>query len=500
MPTNSYDLIVIGDDLAGLIAATLCARRGMRVLILGHGARSPSYQLGPYKLPVMPLPLAGLSSPAVKRVLDELHLGHTLKRKLHERPVSFQFVAPDIRLDIGADDHLLASELGRELSQADSALTACTHAAELARHLDAVLGASSEFPPTGFWKRREVGKSGHRIADEAAEWLRTIESSDILSALFGLPAIMSTHGAPDTLSALARARAFQLWRAGIPRLHGDWEALGELFMDKLGQGNGETRDARAAELIVRWGRVSGVKLESGEELGASFVIAALPVEKLLPLMDKKPPKRLTECMEGMSIAGYRYTLNMVVDQAGVPEGMSSPVLITADPKQPAMGDNAVAIYLDAPDDEARVAVTVSAICPVPEGGQSLDDAFADLRVRLRERIEMVMPFFSEHVLVAHAPHEAAPPEGLPEGTEVELGPGFPLPPSPVWKSSLDGALDISAVPYTLGIKHLAVASHQVLPQLGLEGAFTAGWCAAKLACDTLGKKRDYLKDEVIASG
>ena len=32
-------------------------------------------------------------------------------------------------------------------------------------------------------------------------------------------------------------------------------------------------------------------------------------------------------------------------------------------------------------------------------------------LRIMRVLEMVMPFFSQHVLVAHAPHEAALPEG-----------------------------------------------------------------------------------------
>jgi hypothetical protein len=496
MPTNSYDLIVIGNDFAGLVAATLCAKRGMRVLILDHGGRPPSYQIGPHRLPVDPLPLCGMSSPAIKRVLAELHLGHTLKRKLDERPISFQFVAPDMRLDISADDHALASELRREFADPDRVLAACARASELGGALDAVLGTDSEFPPKGFWKRRELDRNASRIGADAGEWLAELEDRGALAALTGLPALMGAHADSDSLSPVARARSFHLWRQGTPRIRGDWDSLREIFLDRLTKGNGETREGRVAELTFRWGRVSGVRLDSGEELGAGHVIAALPVDQLVPLVEKKAPKRLLQCAEAMTVSGYRYTLNLVVDESGVPEGMSSPVLITADPDKPLVGDNAVAIYLDAPDHEARVAVSVSTICPLPAEGQKLDDVFADLRVRLRERIEMVMPFFSEHVLVAHSPHEAAPPEGM----NVELGTAMPVPPSPVWSHSLEAALGVSALPYSVGLKHLTIASSQILPQLGLEGSFAAGWYAARMACDDAGKKRDYLKDEVIASG
>jgi hypothetical protein len=49
----------------------------------------------------------------------------------------------------------------------------------------------------------------------------------------------------------------------------------------------------------------------------------------------------------------------------------------------------------------------------------------------------------------------------------------------------------------VGVKNLTTASSQNLPGLGLEGDFAAGWCAARLVCTAAGKKKDYLKDEVL---
>lgn len=493
MPTNSYDLIVVGDDFAGLVAGALCARRGMRVLLLSHGGRPTWYHLGPYRLPVEPLCLPGLSSPIVQRVLDELHLTHNLKRKLLQQAAGFQFVAPDVRLDVAGDEHLLMTELERELPDAALAAQACAGAAAVAQHFDPVLATDGEFPPMGFWKRREVGRNAVRLAEEAEAWLAGFADAPVVRALAALPAILGTRAGGEALSPAALARSFHLWRTGAPRLHGDWDTLHEMLLEKLAKSSGETRSARVAEITFNWGRVNGVRLESGEELGASQVIAALPLSQLMPLVERKMPKRLAQCADAISVAGYRYNLNLVVDESGVPEGMSSPLLLAGEPGAALTNDNAVGIYLDAPDDEGRVTVTVSAVCPVPGEGESLERAFADLRARLRARIDMVMPFLAEHILVAHSPQEATPPEGLDAAVR-----GMPVEPLPVWASSMEAALGVSAIPYTVGLKHLTIASSQVLPQLGLEGSFAAGWSAAKLACDGTGKKREYR--EVLASG
>lgn len=495
MPTNSYDLIVLGDDFPGLVAGTLCARRGMRVLLAPTGHRQLSYSLGNHRLPVYALPFIGMSSPAIKRVLEELHFDHLLKRKLRQPRPAFQLVSPDARIDVIADEEALARELIRELPGAPEAAATCEGASSIARFLDPVLGEDVTFPPAGFWERREVSRSAIRLDEEAEEWFASIDQDPMVRALLEAPAVLGTCSAPDALSAQNRARSFELWRQGTPRLGGDWQALNDLFLEKLTSHSGEVRAAAVEEILFSWGKAVGVRLDTGEELGAEHIIAALPVADLMALTESKRPKRLAQCAEKIAPAGYRYTLNFLVAQAGIPEGMASTVLVVGDPEQPLEGANAFAIFLDEADADAQVVVTVEAMCPAPADDDQLDDALADLRVGLRQQIELVMPFFSEHVLLAHSPHEAVPAEGGHADLELDS----PIPPQPVWKSSLESYLGVSAVPYMVGVKHLTVASTQVLPGLGLEGDFAAGWCAAKIACAAAGKKRDVSRDDLLAT-
>jgi hypothetical protein len=106
-----------------------------------------------------------------------------------------------------------------------------------------------------------------------------------------------------------------------------------------------------------------------------------------------------------------------------------------------------------------------------------------------------MPFVSDHVLLAHSPNEDVPAEGV-EGA-LELA--DVIAPPPLWTSTLESHMGLSAVPYDIGIKRLTVASSQVLPGLGLEGDFATGWSAAKIATAAAGKKRDVAKDELLAA-
>ena len=72
MDTNFYDVIVCGAELAGVVAAALLGRRGMRVLLLGHDLQRPSFDAGPITLSRGPALLPSPDSPALDRVLKEL--------------------------------------------------------------------------------------------------------------------------------------------------------------------------------------------------------------------------------------------------------------------------------------------------------------------------------------------------------------------------------------------------------------------------------------------
>jgi flavin-dependent dehydrogenase len=78
--TNHYDLIVLGADVAGLVAAALVARRGKRVLVLPHGPVEGVYRLAGRVLPYEVAPVVHLGTPPCERVLHELGLVQQMRR------------------------------------------------------------------------------------------------------------------------------------------------------------------------------------------------------------------------------------------------------------------------------------------------------------------------------------------------------------------------------------------------------------------------------------
>src|SRR5262245_64019080 len=106
--------------------------------------RPARYLLGPHKLPVEPSSWPTVAGPAGERVLKELHAELAMRRKLREPKIAAQLVAPELRIDLGADR--LASELDREVGAAAADwLARWERCGEIAHAFDPVLGGEHAF-------------------------------------------------------------------------------------------------------------------------------------------------------------------------------------------------------------------------------------------------------------------------------------------------------------------------------------------------------------------
>ncbi len=500
MPTNSYDLVVLGDDLAALVCATLCVRRGMRTLVLGDD-RPARYTLGPHKLPIEPSLWPVLPGSPGERVLKELHAELALRRKLREPRIAAQLVTPDLRIDLGSDR--IATELARELGDAasEAMLAHWAKAGDIARLVDPLLSSEHAFPGVGFFERREVARLSELATDAANTWWTELQADPRGPIWRHLAAIALRH--PSAPPAAA-ARAIDAWRSGPPALRGDGDAIRELFVEKLTTAGGELRAGKVTEIAMSWGKVSGLTLASGDDIGAAQIVSSRPPSELAELLGKKAPKRLSELAESISLVGYRYTLNVVLDEAGIPEHMAPTVAVIAQPDKDAIGDASFSIHLSETDDAGRVVATIAAVLAVdgPIEPERLAPKCMALRAGLWKRFGDVMPFFERHLVLAHSPFEATPPQ-VPGGRgSYDVPRNLPLTMAPVWKGQLTTPVDQvagAAMAYQTGLKNLTLTGDQILPALGIEGALASGWSAAKVACAIAGKKKDYLRDELVGA-
>lgn len=481
MPTSSYDVVVIGDDLAGLVAAALCARRGLRVLrLVGTGGRE-DYLVGDHHLPITPRPFLARTGVPFSRIAEELQIDHDLKRQLGAEDLRVQLVGPDCRIDLTATEARLAKAFDRELGSDDGG--AMAQVTPLSSLVDDLFRGAAVFPPVGFWKRREAGKLTHALDEATTAFARLRAERPALYALLETMAALDAGASGATPLAIARTAA--LIRNGIPAAPRALTTACKLIEEKFAHHGGETSAKTPRHFEVSWNKITTIELDSGDTIGTQQVIWAMPLEHGVKLFDDKRAQKFGEAAAPIDIAGYDYTLNLVVDQAAIPEGMAPLVYVRRDLDAPCEGDNAFAIHLAAADDAGRITVSLSAriaTADVAPGPREL----AQLRGRLIDRIEEVMPFLAAHVEERHSPYEDS--AGQTSRPVAELRPRY--------RPDGESLLGVAGVPYQLGLKNLVVASSQSLPGLGLEGHFVAGFAASELV--TGATKKRGLRDDVVS--
>src|SRR3982751_1802318 len=149
MDTNFYDVIVCGAEFAGVVAAALLGRRGLRVLLVGHDLQRPSFEAGGITLSRGPALLPSPDAPAVARVLKELSLVQVIRRRA--QPVAgFQVTLPGHRFDVTGDAAALGRELQREWPQERASIEEAIRALDgIGAQLDPLMATEMTIPPDG---------------------------------------------------------------------------------------------------------------------------------------------------------------------------------------------------------------------------------------------------------------------------------------------------------------------------------------------------------------
>ncbi len=156
-----YDVLVLGAQLSGTIAACLLAKRGYRVLHVDTEGLGATYEDKGYQLPWAPALIPSLKQmPQAEAALEELGVAVHFNRALDAMESELQLLFPRHRLDFPADRTRRAAEIGREFAASKAQILAALDAASArAEQADAFFRQQLPLPPGGFFERRAVKKA-----------------------------------------------------------------------------------------------------------------------------------------------------------------------------------------------------------------------------------------------------------------------------------------------------------------------------------------------------
>ncbi len=487
-----YDAIVVGGGLGGLVGAALLAKRGFRVLALGHEDHAPSYEIvtpdqGSLELPRAPFNFLAARSPIARRIFAELAIHQPFRRVAESFDPAFQVALPGHRFEMAIDRSALAREIEREFPEVRRPIDDLT--ARLAREMEAIDAALTNdlvLPPDTFFERREVsGAISHLAPLEGTDLLAALPEAHPFRLCAHAPLRFADAMDPDLTHGVRFVRALGAWSTGGAGLTGGLAALRKIVLDSFRSHGGELREReKIDQILVERSAVSGVRLAaSGEDVGATHVILGGNVAQYVRMLpDRRPFESLFESAGEPVVRYYRFTMNVLVAQAGLPMGLARDLFVVRDPDRPLAGANLLHVEVAPPSAAPRRLLTVEALLPrrgVEDTPGYLDTIREDLLATLGEFV----PFLGEHAELVDSPHDGRPAQDVKRGEVIDPPAKWARGPSSmevVHGFPITSTLGIAALPIRTPLKSLLLLGEQNVPGLGIEGTLAAAWAVARI--------------------
>lgn len=500
MSSRFYDAVVLGRSLGALTVAALLARRDFRVLVLGQGARAPSYRFEQRPLGRRTFTLLFGASPLWRRVLTELAQSPQWKRRAEPIDPMFAVLGPNHRFELPPDVEIFAREVEREFPEVrqivDELYTAIATANAA---VDGTFEHDGVWPPGTLWERLGTGHAASSLPFERGErapaLLAKFPTGHPYRDIASVPVAFATNlgVAMPELPALAFARLHGAWTRGILALGGGEDELSDFLVERI-EAHGGTclLERRAESLTIRQGKAVGVVLDGAEEpTGASVVVSAESGEKLAELSNGAGVTRAAERdWPRLSPEAGRFVVSLVVRRALLPESLPAESFVLPpgsrpDPRRPIVrlqkrvretwGD------VRGPRD-GEATLVAECLLPVRSSLTVLEARHAVL-----ETLRSTFPFLDEHTLLVDSVHDGLPLLDFSTGTRrevdrlhvTETSPGRE-PMERLWSVDPPGFLGLSGEPVRGPIPNTFLVGPTVLPALGQEGELLAAWSVARL--------------------
>jgi phytoene dehydrogenase-like protein len=329
----SFDHVVVGRGVNGLVAAAMLSKQGPRVALLeradhvGGCMYSAEATMPGFTHDVMAatfvLFLTGPANAALGKDLARhgLEFCHTPKPTAVLRPNGASAILTmDRAANVAAFNSLSAGDGDQHKADVRSVETN-------APLLFALLGEDLWSMRTGSVLAREAWRRGPRRLVEylggalapARSWLETGYGSPEIQALYAPWTLHCGLSPEDAYSAqMGKVVAFSLEAAGAPIVKGGAGRAAQAFRALIEENGGVVRTgAEAKQIIVNDGRASGVKLSSGEEVLAtkSVIASVAPGQLYGSLLGRNSPAPHREAARRFRHGRGDFQLHYALDRA-----------------------------------------------------------------------------------------------------------------------------------------------------------------------------------------
>lgn len=471
-------------DVGPVAAGALLAKRGFRVLVLGQQALSNNYACFDFDFIRKPFLLTSAASPIVRRFLGELGIGQAFQQVVSIPSPAYQVVLPHARINVYRDPEQTQREIARELPHAAQQFDdVISHIGPLNGEIDKLMANDLVIPPETFMEKREFTRAEvqNPFRTGALDHLPWPPNPDpSLSDFLEAPLRFETAGA-SPLSPLVRARQMGSWLYDSQAVRGGRSGIIDLFLDVIANWGGDRHpQMRASEIIVKRGRVTGVRISGREEItGCQVILTDAPLPKLAAAISPTAwSKRFHERIDACTDPPLGYAVNLGVDADIIPAGLANTAFAVFGT---GLFDQLLRIEKTPQKDKTLAGLNVSCIVP-PDRQEAIQTGA--VRDAMLDRMRQLLPFLDTHLRVIHSPFDGFGPIDL-TGSPAGAAPAIPHPEEiPLWQlqpPEAGGALGLEIGTHRTGIKGLVLSGTRVISGLGIEGELIAAWGAARIA-------------------
>lgn len=417
MTARHYDVVVLGRSVGALLAASLLAKRELKVLVLGQREKAPVYSVLGTPLLRRTFTLLAATSPVFRRTLAELAQTQRFRRRTAPENPMFSFLAPGFRFEIPPDIELFTREIEREFPEIQQVIAEIYGViSESNAKADAVFEKAAIWPPATFWEKMETGRYAAQLptgdsSDSVHELPFRLPASHPYRDILELPALFATPLGldPSSLSAFSLARLHGAWARGVYALPGGEQELESFLIERI-EGHGGTcnLDGRATRIVTKRGRVVGIEEDNAEvTTGADAIVTNLSGEVIASLCETAGiRKNARDIWPHVTTVGGHFVVGVVLPDSAIPGPLAANSFLAAP------GQHLPALYLErrslaslAPGAPGpllgRTLLSAECLCPITRDVLGVRDA---VLASLREYI----PFFDENVELIDSPHDGLP--------------------------------------------------------------------------------------------
>jgi phytoene dehydrogenase-like protein len=411
---NTYEVVILGSGLAGLVAGTLLSKKSHTVLFLKESGYQPSFVKKGYRfVPFSNFSEKLLNTAVLQEISQALSLPLTTSQwkgdrqtridsKKPKQEVAFQVILPSARIDLFFKRSLLRREWRREfpeeVSQIENFYNEMDHLQVLLNKLKTKENPQGFFP---IWqcslirrllkfKRLPKKKMEEGISSFSREFkefikLQLISKGNLYSDQ--IPIALAAHLLlNDGLNGLAP--------------HVDLEKLEKNILEKYFQSGGRIEEIERVEELDTGRRKEFILSSAGNQMTfrSDCLILNLPLHRLSNFLHKKR-NRLSKWEKKIQPQYVLIPLFLGISENVIPVGMKDLLVSILDLGRPYEGGNILFISLSPKGDETKApvgrrALTIESLMPLEKWDQT---PLVDYQKGVLEHLNYLFPFLEKHI-------------------------------------------------------------------------------------------------------